>query len=215
MLDACERWERWLAHHLPAALATFQEGARPEDIASLEERLGIDLPEQTRAWFRWRNGQVQRPELRPLFGYELLSMDEVFSAWIDWQTYADMNAEVGDDCDSIPEGAIRELFTTEGWIPLARWPGSFNYIGVDLEPGPQGSVGQVITFGRDELQKVVGGRSLSDFLEFVLDELQSPHAMVRDQSVEYCSLTYGGLVAQMHRLHAAGGFDGRRLCRDE
>jgi hypothetical protein len=59
-----------------------------------------------------------------------------------------------------------------GWIPLlSDWEG--NHIGVDLEPGPSGKVGQVINFGRDEEEKYVLFPSVVDLVEWLATEYES------------------------------------------
>ena len=56
--------------------------------------------------------------------------------------------DIDDNCLSLPAGHIRETYSNAGWIAIAR-DGGGHALGVDLDPGPMGTVGQVITFGRD------------------------------------------------------------------
>ena len=82
----------------------------------------------------------------------------------------DDNEEFSDGMQSFPEGAIQLDYINRGWIPLSR-DGGGNHIGVDLSPGPKGTKGQVINFGRDEREKCVlaasWGEFLSDFADFL------------------------------------------------
>jgi cell wall assembly regulator SMI1 len=60
--------------------------------------------------------------------------------------------------DSQPAGAIQKAYAHPAWIPLARdWGG--NYLATDLAPGPNGTWGQIIIFGRDYDCKYVVARS--------------------------------------------------------
>ncbi len=55
-----------------------------------------------------------------------------------------------------------------------------NHIGIDLEPGPCGVVGQVINFGRDQEQKYVLARSWAHFLKDVADELEAGNFVITE-----------------------------------
>jgi cell wall assembly regulator SMI1 len=106
-----------------------------------------------------------------------------------WKFWSEMvgASERGQDCDmlnefsrestSSPEGAIRRLHASRDWIPLVEMNDS-NHIGIDLDPGPCGVVGQVINFGRDQEQKYVLARSWAHFLEDVADELEAGNFVI-------------------------------------
>ena len=85
--------------------------------------------------------------------------------------------EFSQECTSSPEGAIQRLHACRAWIPLVEMNDS-NHIGIDLDPGPSGGVGQVINFGRDQEQKYVLARSWAHFLEDVADELESGNFVI-------------------------------------
>ncbi|MEW2353157.1 hypothetical protein [Spirillospora sp. NPDC029432] len=76
-----------------------------------------------------------------------LSTDLILQEWRMWQ-------KVGDVVDGtvLPgaEGIIKPLYGSPGWIPLWSDPVSADYVGLDLGPGPKGTSGQIIDFGRDE-----------------------------------------------------------------
>ena len=91
--------------------------------------------------------------------------------------------ELLDRQDSQPPRAIQKAYAHSGWIPLARdWGG--NNIAVDLAPGPVGTWGQVIIFGRDFDCKYVVARSWSAFLAMVADDLQSGKWFVDEDTQE-------------------------------
>ncbi|KAI2643502.1 putative 1,3-beta-glucan protein [Xylaria nigripes] len=74
--------------------------------------------------------------------------------------------------DSIPAGAVQRAYAHPSWIPLVRdWGG--NNLAVDLAPGPTGSWGQIILFGRDYDTKYVVAKSWAAFLAIVADDLNS------------------------------------------
>ena len=85
--------------------------------------------------------------------------------------------------DSQPASAVRKAYAHPGWIPLARdWGG--NNIAVDLAPGPAGTWGQVIIFGRDFDRKYLVARSWSAFLATVADDLQADRWAVDEETQE-------------------------------
>jgi cell wall assembly regulator SMI1 len=89
--------------------------------------------------------------------------------------------EFSRESTSSPDGEIQRLHACRAWIPLVQMNDS-NHIGIDLDPGPCGGVGQVINFGRDPEQKYVLARSWAHFLEDVADELERGNFVItRDE----------------------------------
>lgn len=85
--------------------------------------------------------------------------------------------------DSQPPGAVRKAYAHPGWVPLARdWGG--NNVAVDLAPGPAGTWGQVIVFGRDFDCKYVVARSWAAFLASVADDLEGDRWFVDEDGHE-------------------------------
>ncbi|QDV21659.1 SMI1 / KNR4 family protein [Gimesia panareensis] len=222
MTRLCQRWERWLKDNFPSALETLQEGATPQEVDTFSREIGFVIPEDVREWFMWKNGQVHQPHLNVLFGFELLTLSDSLREWRFWQTVSDMNEEFAESCKSYPNDAILPAYTTPGWIPIAKTSGPADYLGIDLNPGPEGTVGQVINFGRNEEKKCVAGVSLADFLEFVLDEYEAGHTVVNEYGIgghDYFYLNlYGELLhfsCILSQLHEQQKFDGRRLHIDD
>jgi len=74
--------------------------------------------------------------------------------------------------DCVPPGAVQRAYAHPAWIPLVRdWGG--NNLAVDLSPGPRGTWGQIVLFGRDYDTKYVVARSWSHFIAIVADDLSS------------------------------------------
>ncbi len=71
---------------------------------------------------------------------------------------------------SKPSNTIKEIYFHNKWIPFISDVGG-NYIGYDLDPDQNGVKGQIIIFGRDELESVVIGKSLTEFLTKISDDL--------------------------------------------
>ncbi|KAL8311496.1 hypothetical protein RB597_002205 [Gaeumannomyces tritici] len=84
---------------------------------------------------------------------------------------------------SIPPNAIQKAYAHPAWIPLVRdWGG--NNLAIDLAPGPAGTWGQVILFGRDYDTKYVVARSWGHFLAVVADDLNSGKWWVDEDTKE-------------------------------
>ncbi|KAF7528213.1 hypothetical protein G7054_g10230 [Neopestalotiopsis clavispora] len=85
--------------------------------------------------------------------------------------------------DSVPQGAIQRVYAHPAWIPLVRdWGG--NNLAVDLAPGPTGTWGQIILFGRDYDIKYVVARSWAHFMAVVADDLNSGRWYIDEDSNE-------------------------------
>lgn len=85
--------------------------------------------------------------------------------------------------DSVPADSIAKAYAHPAWIPLVRdWGG--NNLAVDLAPGPKGSWGQIILFGRDYDTKYVVARSWGHFLATLADDLNSGKWFIDEDSHE-------------------------------
>jgi cell wall assembly regulator SMI1 len=189
--DSWKRIEAWLDAHLPPYKHTLRPGLSKKDLAKFEKAVGMPLPEDVRQSLRIHDGQChlpddvfdalfdETPEKAPpsligvIFGEELLDLE---SALREWRRWAKVGEENWDEMEwsqtSTPEGAVQRCYTTRGWIPLGALTHS-DYFGVDLNPGPNGVVGQVVNFGRDEENKYVLATSWAQFLSDVADELEA------------------------------------------
>jgi cell wall assembly regulator SMI1 len=170
MKDVWSRLERWCQQHMPEVLKSLELGASESMLQATERRLGGQrLPEDVRESFKLHNGQDEE-STGLLFGLRLLSLVEVEQFWSNFPGPGDeVNQE--DSYKSVPEGAVQRLFTHPGWIPLTYDNGG-NWLGVDLAPGPQGQVGQVIIFGRDEHTKYVVAPDWASLMEELVRKLK-------------------------------------------
>lgn len=147
------------------------------DIAALETHLGQRLPEDVRALYLLHDGQPRYTPQEPrhaagiFAGLAMLSLRDVAVQWDQWDGY-EAQEEMDVFASSSPEGFVQPKYSTRGWIPLTH-DGGGNHIGVDLDPGPAGTVGQVITFGADDDEHQVLAPSLTSYLEQVADLIAS------------------------------------------
>ncbi|MEU5521890.1 SMI1/KNR4 family protein [Streptomyces sp. NPDC047860] len=141
-----ELLRRTLRERLPDAV-----GATEEEIAATEARLGVPLPPELRALYQVVPGRYEDWDaLRDpydLIGCELFPLSEVYvadaaSRDVLWQFGAMEAVETG------PEDSVQQLVGSPGWIVFGD-DGGGDRLAVDLTPGPDGHVGQVIFIGHE------------------------------------------------------------------
>ena len=184
--ESWARIEAWFAVHLPAALATLRPPAAEADLAALERRIGRPLPADFRASYRIHDGQSCHAEgaygLGVLFGRAIEPIAE--GEGVAWLYEYRVEREWGEldngmrDWEFYPPDAMRESWGGPGWLPF-YWDIGRNFIGLDLDPGPNGVAGQVIPFGTDDRFRPVLALSFAHLLEDIADELEAGSAIVR------------------------------------
>lgn len=174
-----QRLERWLAAHRPRILANLQPPATDAELAGLAESLRVSLPPSFLDLYRWRNGQRDPGQPGPFYGLSFLSIANVLAAWREWNEILGEDDDLHGFSSSVAPGVVKERYASRLWIPFSDdWGG--NHLGIDLDPGPNGRVGQVINFGRDEEAKYVLGRSVEAFVERIAGELEAGNFVLRE-----------------------------------
>jgi cell wall assembly regulator SMI1 len=163
--------EAWLQQHLPELLADLNPGCTDDQLAALEQRLGCQLPEDFKAFYKIHNGQ-QDEATGLFFGLPYLSLEAIDEQWSMWQELSTEDFANEMTGTAYPEGAIIPTYINLKWIPLTE-DGSGNHLGIDLDPGPTGTLGQIINFGPDEIDRFAIAPSLTAFLRWMLDQYQS------------------------------------------
>lgn len=176
------RLEAWLAEHARAIHATLRPGATETELDRLETATGLKLPQAFRTLYRWHDGQDW--SVGGAFDLDFRRLEHVAAEWRMWAEiggdpeWNDLNEEMASVAVSHPAGAIQAAYTTPGWLGFLA-DGGGNSVGLDFNPGPAGTSGQVINFGRDEEHKYVLADSLDDFLREYLRRLESGQVTVR------------------------------------
>ncbi|HSC79399.1 MAG TPA: SMI1/KNR4 family protein [Chitinolyticbacter sp.] len=140
----------------------LRPGASESDILSLEQHLGIFLPDAVKQFLLVHDGQ-DGPGL--FYGQEFLSVSGIRQQWDNWRSIdeVEMNEDCADFMGSDPEGVIKPMYCNRAWIPLTHdWGG--NHIGLDFDPGALGKSEQIIAFGRDEDIKQLRAETFDAFL---------------------------------------------------
>ncbi|MDL2343170.1 SMI1/KNR4 family protein [Deinococcus sp. MIMF12] len=164
LLSTLAQLEAWLAAHAPAIHAGLTPGATDTDLDALEAHIGRQLPQAYRTLYR------THADWGHALGLSFLPLGRVQGEWERWRGLDESQETAGHT--SHPPGAIKTQYTNPGWIAFLKdWGG--NSVGVDLDPGPSGEAGQVITFGRDENGKYVLADSLDAFLREYVTRLEA------------------------------------------
>lgn len=167
----------WVQATLPELMSDLNQPATTSEIASLENKLGVELPEQLQAMYLEHNGQKDEINTGLFYGLNFLPLDRVYEEWRSWAEIIDSQGENGMkelsmfSTSHVP-GFIKAAYANKKWVPFAHdWAG--NYLGLDFDPAENGTVGQVINFGRDEDEKFVIAKSFSEFMQWYTAELES------------------------------------------
>ncbi|MBV9928154.1 MAG: SMI1/KNR4 family protein [Acidobacteria bacterium] len=181
------QWERlkaWLRAHAPHLLPCLQEGVTDQELDDFEWDIGVTLPRDFRAFYKVHNGEPELCGGGLIFGLQLLPLAEIREQQAAWADLVDMNEEMADSMESEPEGAIQLLYANPLWLPFTHDQGG-NHLGLDFDPGPKGTPGQVIVFGRDEDRKKLVAPSFAAFLDGVIRELEGGNYVLRDGRLRF------------------------------
>jgi cell wall assembly regulator SMI1 len=128
----------------------FGIGASEEEIAAVERRLGLRLPDDVRAVYRTIHGDDDHGLLGYFCPRPLAEVEEHRALrWPfedRWST--DLFVDMPIVLESVPVGHLRRISYSDRWISFAQDYGG-NWLAVDLDPGPLGREGQLLAYGRD------------------------------------------------------------------
>ncbi len=171
------QYKEWLGDTFPLVAAALTPPAeeQAETWAELEGLLGAPAPEELLELYRLTGGESQAQDEEDVgygvfFGVVLLSPTQVVAEASRRQAL--FEAEDGWICDPdaparhLVPGAIRPVDDHRHWVPFAR--SGTARVAVDLAPGPEGRVGQIINVGRDEDARFVLAPSLAEWLGLLL-----------------------------------------------
>ena len=70
------------------------------------------------------------------------------------------------------QGCVKAQYANPKWIAFAT-DGCGNNIGIDYDPGPSGTFGQIINFGSDQQEKYVLAESFGKFMEWFGEQIEN------------------------------------------
>jgi len=185
MKAVMERLEKWLEANIPEIREDLAPGCSDAVIAEFENLVGRPFPESLKDLYRWHDGQRGATNSGLFYGLEFLSLAKARENWESWKDIIDgwspeEMTETSAFCTSGTPDAVQALYANRYWIPFAYDYGG-NHLGVDLDPGVRGTVGQVINFGGDEDDKYVVASSVAAFMEWLVDQLESGNFAISEE----------------------------------
>lgn len=171
--DAWSRIERVLAAQMPALHEALAPPASDTDLDALARQTGLDLVETLAPLYAHHDGQtIPVPGL--FAGFHFLSAREAADEWGRWSEMLQGDPSLLTDIPvaARPEGTVRPVYASPGWLPFAA-DGAGNHLALDFSPGPEGTPGQVISFGPDEAVRYRLAASPSAFLAWFADALEA------------------------------------------
>lgn len=178
LTEVLERIDAWYKKYLPDVQATLRPGATDADLDALEKQIGLPLPADFRALYRWHDGQNW--SVGGVLGLDFAPLDQIaadLTVWTDIAEDNDLAMNVMIYTVSHPTGAIREQYASPLWVPFLN-DGGGNHVALDLGPDVAGKSGQIITTGRDETHRFVLAPNTETFLRTYLSRLESGRVKV-------------------------------------
>jgi internalin A len=219
----CEKhwtfYKEWLQQKLPLYHSYLNQGATEKEIAFLKSNFSFKLPDELIQLYSLNNGDKSLQQDLPLgsfMQFEFLSISRLLEVYNLYKDIINQNPDLlnPEHYSSYPKNTVKRVEFNINWIPVFA-DSSGNFIAIDLDPDANGTCGQVINFGRDENMRFQIAKSLTDFLAFINQRIESgkcDQAIVQEDDGGY---SYG-LHPQSHLLDGlrhiiVEGQDGNRL----
>ncbi len=194
---AWERIERWLMAHAPQVAAGLNPPASEAELAETEAALGVQFPADFRAAYLRHNGQ--KPDAPSLIdGWDLLSLERIRDEWQTWNELLAGGEFAG--AESEGDGVfVRRDWWNPGWIPIT-YNGSGDHQCLDLAPGPEGTVGQIIEMWHDEGARPLLAASFGEWFDHFAEEVAAGRFEYTEETGGLCrredeSSEHGGSAA--------------------
>ena len=148
MIETLNRLEAALQRRAPSVYAGLRPPASDAQIAVAERALGVTLPEDVRAAYRWHDGCASELSIFVDLA-QWCSLEEMVSNWtmMVQVSTSDRASNPGNYPEPTPwwdELKVKPMWWNRRWIPIGTSnTASSNY--VDLDPAPAGTRGQLIS----------------------------------------------------------------------
>jgi len=164
-----QRYETWLGEHFDQGLKNLNPGVTEGHLTILERTLNNELPSDYRDWLKIHNGQ-RADSTGLLYGNELLQVYRLLEEWFSMKKSL-VAGEFSRPAESDPKGAIKPEWWNLNWLPVSA-DGAGNFVCIDLSPGEDGVVGQIINFEHATARRQVLANSFKDYISAYLDEIE-------------------------------------------
>jgi cell wall assembly regulator SMI1 len=176
MNDIWRQIEAWLRTNAPDILADLRPGASEKVLEAAAATFGSALPSEMEASYRVHDGT--RGSAPPLFGdWRLLSLEAGVREWSTIKGVAEAATFDGMESDSDPQ--INDGWWRPGWVPVGS-NDSGDFLCVDLDPAPGGTLGQIISYLHAEPRRALVAPSFEAWLHQFISDLQTGRITVKD-----------------------------------
>lgn len=182
----CENFEEWdLDDPVEEEyLDDYQEisGASEEEIAALEEKFEITLPDDVKELYNYKNGSNYLSILPCLvderdMAFCLLSLQAIEKTKHYFQNRDTLLTEfpeyfTGEDIEKMRDERIKPYLFNKKWIPFAEYCDSC-FLMLDFDPDKEGKEGQILCYIHDPDEVVYVAESLKDLIFSIIREIKA------------------------------------------
>lgn len=166
--------EQFFKDKAPIMLESLNAGLPVAEITAFEKHINLSLPKSYKLSLEKHNGDIY------LYSYSYLSLEVVQEKWEMMKRLKDKGHFSNRTVQQTGTGSIQDVWWHESWIPFAEDSGG-NFICIDMAPGPNGHVGQIIEVEKDDGPFETEFKSFSDWLKNYRDGLFSGSFIVNDE----------------------------------
>lgn len=185
MQEIWERIHQGFAIHAPKLISCLQPGAAEEEIEHTEKLLGIQFPADVRASYRIHNGMSGSQGFIDNWP-ELYSLSSILEQWDCWRDLLEAGEFL--EFESEPKGPIKTDWWNIKWIPLLGNRGG-DHCCLDLDPPPDGQLGQIITMWHDIGAEEIIAPSFKKLLATLADDLNAGGYIFSEEFGELVTVT--------------------------
>jgi cell wall assembly regulator SMI1 len=175
--QAWKRFEAALQAKAPKSLAALNPPVEADDIQYFEQKTGLILPPDVRDFFLIHNGETPIDKMaEPLFYFGYLipliaqGEEDVLSEWGQSVEMRTGGEDESPNPDIEYDGPVRKVLHSRHWIPFAI-DYSGNSLCFDLNPTPEGFVGQILECDYESQSIRVISDSIVEFLDDRTEEI--------------------------------------------
>ena len=179
----CENFEEWdLDDPIEEGYIDDYEtviGTTEEELKSFEEAFEVELPESFKELYRYKNGSGYMCALPCVIGehdmkFCLMSIEWIATSKGYFQNKDALLTDYPDffsaqDIERLSDSRIKAYLFNKRWFPFAEYCDSC-YLMLDMNPGDDGKVGQIICYIHDPDEVVYVAPSLEGLVSKVYDE---------------------------------------------
>ncbi|WP_297521923.1 SMI1/KNR4 family protein [uncultured Clostridium sp.] len=132
------------------SIDSLDRGVRITKIEEVEDVMNIKFPSELKALYLSNNGTVG---LGAILGFELISLEDMLTEWKSNKKILEAGQLDNIEFKSSEDGKVKTIGFDEKWIPFA-YNNMNTYLAVDLNPGKEGTIGQVINIGDPKANSV-------------------------------------------------------------